>query len=408
MTCRKLLTVVAVMSTTLGLIAQTNENKEPEIVLHGFVRADAAFDSRLNAESREGFFIFYPLKPKLDVEGNDLNQVANFNQWGMTTRLNLTAKGPQVLGAVVKAFIEGDFTGPSNSENNAFRLRHGYVEMKWEKTSIMAGQYWSPLDVPEMLPRVLALNTGAPFRSFTRSPLVKFEYFPGKLKMIAVAYAQRDYPSPGTDGSSQNYLRNGLIPNLHLQLQYCGNKIFSGLGIDYKQLRPRLVTDSLVKANELVRSIAFHAFTRITLGKFEIKTQAIAGQNLSDHLMLGGYAVKTTDSLDHRTYVNLWNVAAWADMTYEIKKWRLGLFTGYTKNMGTQHAATNLFYGRGNQIDYVYRIAPRFEANFKPVFITLEMEYTGVGYGTPDDRYKLSQITETGNIRLQTAVVYQF
>ncbi|HBZ67931.1 MAG TPA: hypothetical protein DEO70_13945 [Bacteroidales bacterium] len=388
--------------------SQSFDLSSVKIAFHGFVRGDAAFDSRLNVEAREGFVILYPLKPDLDANGADINAVPNFNQWGMTSRVNLTATGPDILGAKVKGFVEGDFTGPSNPENNAFRLRHGYIEMKWVKASILVGQYWSPLDVPEMLPRVLALNTGAPFRSFTRSPMIKVAYTPGKFDIIAVAYAQRDYVSPGPSGGSVSYLRNALVPNLHLMIQYHGQSLFAGAGVDYKQLRPRLVTDSLFKADELVRSVSLHVFGKYTDRSFQIKTQVILGQNLSDHLMTGGYAVEKADSLDNRTYVNLNNLSLWADLTYDYRSVRLGLYGGYVKNLGTGRDAKGPFYGRGDDIDYIYRVAPRIDVNILPLQFTFEVEYTVAAYGISDNRFNVSQTDEISNIRLQAAVIYMF
>lgn len=392
----------------LKVISQNSESDSLNIEFHGFVRGDVAFDSRLNLEARDGFVLFYPLRPVLDTKGDDLNAVPNFNQWGMTSRVNVSAIVPDIIGARVKGYIEGDFTGPSNSENNAFRLRHGYVEMKWEKAAVLIGQYWSPLDVPEMLPRVLALNTGAPFRSFTRSPMVKIDYTPGKFEIVAVAYSQRDYVSPGPVGGSASYIRNALIPNLHLKMQYKGDSFFAGAGIDYKQLRPRLETDSLLKAYELIRSFSLHLYGKCVFGPFQVKTQAVIGQNLSDHLMTGGYVVEEVDSLDNRTYVNLNNLSLWTDLTYDLRVIRLGLFGGYIKNLGTARDATGPFYGRGEGIDYIYRVAPRLDVNYLPLQFTVEAEYTVAAYGVSDKRFNVTQTDEISNIRLQAAVIYMF
>ncbi|HML86622.1 MAG TPA: hypothetical protein PKE52_15815, partial [Bacteroidales bacterium] len=168
--------VILVSLLSGGLKAQNSNDTPVTVSIHGFAKADVAWDSRQVVEAREGFLVFYPQKPKYDAQGEDINATPGFNSWAMTSRVNIKATGPKVLGATAMAFVEGDFTGPSNTENNAFRLRHAYVSLAWEKWSVLAGQYWNPMDVPEMLPKVLALNTGAPFRSFTRSPMVKAEY----------------------------------------------------------------------------------------------------------------------------------------------------------------------------------------------------------------------------------------
>ena len=393
-----------------GLIAQTSSETPVSITIHGFARADVAWDSRQVVEAREGFLVFYPQKPKLDAQGNDINTTSGFNSWAMTSRVNLKATGPKVLGATAIAFVEGDFTGPSNTENNAFRLRHAYVSLTWEKFSILAGQYWNPMDVPEMLPKVLALNTGAPFRSFTRSPMVKAEYKIGGGKFIAAIYTQRDYQSSGPSGASSNYLRTSGLPNFHLQYQYNNGALIMGAGVDYKAIRPRMTSDSLLIDDNKVSSVSALAYIGYSKGKFGIKGQAMLGQNLSDHLMLGGYAVTSIDpKTDVREYVNMNNLSGWIDCNYRISSAiNLGLFAGYVKNLGTEKDVVGAFYGRGDDIETLYRISPRCEWVYGPVQFITEVEYTAAAFGKPDNRYKFDKTETTGNIRVQTALLYNF
>ncbi|MGC8865297.1 MAG: hypothetical protein ACP5O2_06185 [Bacteroidales bacterium] len=122
------------------------ENESPAVVLGGFVRADAAWDSRLNVESREGFFVFWPKLVNPGNDGKDLNARSGFNMWAMTTRLNIRSRKTSIGGGHALAYVEGDFTGPSNIENNAFRLRHAYISIRWPRINLLAGQYWTPLD----------------------------------------------------------------------------------------------------------------------------------------------------------------------------------------------------------------------------------------------------------------------
>lgn len=122
-------------------IRKDTSNRHQEISFGGLVRTDAAFDTRMNVESREGFFIFYPLSPASDPNGTDIHARPGFNQWAMTTRLWIKADGPEIGNAQTAAFAEGDFTGPSNIENNALRLRHAYITFTWEKRKLLVGQY---------------------------------------------------------------------------------------------------------------------------------------------------------------------------------------------------------------------------------------------------------------------------
>lgn len=403
--------LVILVSLLSGDLKAQNSNDTPVTVsIHGFAKADVAWDSRQVVEAREGFLVFYPQKPKYDAQGEDINATPGFNSWAMTSRVNIKATGPKVLGATAMAFVEGDFTGPSNTENNAFRLRHAYVSLAWEKWSVLAGQYWNPMDVPEMLPKVLALNTGAPFRSFTRSPMVKAEYKFGSSEIIAAIYTQRDYQSSGPSGASANYLRTSGLPNFHLQYQLNRGSIIMGIGADYKMIRPRMTSDSLIIDDNKVSSFSALAYIGYSKGKFGIKGQALYGQNLSDHLMLGGYAVSSIDpTTDAREYVNLNNLSSWIDCNYRITPAvNVGLFAGYSQNLGTEKDVVGAFYGRGDDIASLYRLSPRIEWIYGPVQFIAEVEYTAAAFGKPDNRYKFDETETTNNLRVQTALVYNF
>jgi len=402
--------VILVSLLSGGLKAQNSNDTPVTVSIHGFAKADVAWDSRQVVEAREGFLVFYPQKPKYDAQGEDINATPGFNSWAMTSRVNIKATGPKVLGATAMAFVEGDFTGPSNTENNAFRLRHAYVSLAWEKWTVLAGQYWNPMDVPEMLPKVLALNTGAPFRSFTRSPMVKAEYKFGSSKIIAAIYTQRDYQSSGPSGASANYLRTSGLPNFHLQYQLNRGSIIMGIGADYKMIRPRMTSDSLIIDDNKVSSFSALAYIGYSKGKFGIKGQALYGQNLSDHLMLGGYAVSSIDpTTDAREYVNLNNLSSWIDCNYRITPAvNLGLFAGYSQNLGTEKDVVGAFYGRGDDIASLYRLSPRIEWFYGPVQFIAEVEYTAAAFGKPDNRYKFDETETTNNLRVQTALVYNF
>jgi hypothetical protein len=374
----------------------------------GFVRADAAYDTRLNVESREGFFIFWPKPVKTGNDGRDLNARPGFNMWAMTTRLFARTKPSQIVGGNGYAYVEGDFTGPSNYENNAFRLRHAYFVIKWSTLRVLAGQYWTPLDVPEALPRPLGLNTGAPFHSFARNPQFRLEWGRGKFKVAGIVLAQRDYASSGPGGIQPDYLRFSPLPNFHLQVHYTTENLLMGAGIDYKSLAPRLVTDSLTFTNEKVNSVSFTAFGQVTAEKFRLKFQGVYGQNLSDHLMAGGYAVETIEPGGVYKYINLNHLFSWIDATYRLGRYEVGFYGGWLKNLGTHRPAQPIFWGRGENIAMAWRAAPRVSFNIGPLTLYLEAEYTQAVYGEPDEKYDVKNTHSVGNLRLQAVASYDF
>jgi len=414
------LNVLFIAFTINAQTSLENENSKPKVVLGGFVHADAMYDTRQVVEAREGYLLFYPKNVKTDKEGNDVNAHGSFNQYAMTARLTVKVTGPDVLGAKVNANIEGDFTGASNLENNGFRLRHAYARLTWSRVTFLAGQYWHPLDIPEMLPNVLSLNTGAPFRSFSRQPQLRADIKFGKITWVITATSQRDYVNngPEKDSSSSIYLRNSGIPNLHTQLQFSREHLFAGIGFDFKQLCPRLLTVMNYEANERINSYSFTGFMKVSFKPLIIKAQAIYGQNLNDHLMMGGYGVTEIDPLtDRRSYVPLNQLAAWIGISTTGQTVQYSLFAGFAKGFGANDSIISPYVyargidrwgGRKADVDYVYRIAPMVTWMVGKMAFAVELEYTAAAYGPADKYYRISSSKEVANLRSTVSVAYNF
>jgi len=410
---RYFLFVLCLIANSVALLAQESQKpanpEKPQLTLTGFVKADAIFDSRQTVEAREGFLLLYPKNHVQDLLGNDMNSQGSFNQYAMTTRLTLKITGPDVLGAKAFALIESDFTGASNSENNSLRLRHAYFKLSWPSVSLLAGQYWHPLDIPEMIPSVLSLNTGAPFRSFSRQPQIRADFKFNKLNLVLAATSQRDYINNGPSGQSYTYLRNSIIPNLYAQINYADDFLFAGAGIDYKRLTPRLVTDSAFKAFEQLDCFSGIAFIRIKLKPVTIKAQAIYGQALNDHLMLGGFGVTTTEPLtNQRTYASLNYLSGWIGLNTNGTTWQFSLFAGYSKGFGAKDKITGPVYARDPDIAYTYRISPMVSYIAGKFSIISEVEITTAAYGKPDSKYFVRDSEEVGNLRGTITGVYNF
>lgn len=393
-------------------ILQIHSQESPspyKLAVNGFVRADAIFDSRQVVEAREGFLLFYPKKPEYDKNGRDINAHPSFNQYAMITRLTAKATGPDVLGAKIFALVEADFSGASNNENNSLRLRHGYISMQWAKTRLMLGQYWHPLDLPEMIPNVLSLNTGAPFHSFSRQPQVRIDYKTGFINLVAVAAAQRDYVNSGPDGNTSVYLRNSLIPNLHAQVQMKKNGLLAGAGVDYKLLTPALVSDSIYTGDINLNCLSYTAFISFSADNFSLKTQYVYGQALNDHLMLGGFAVASNRSESDRAgFTALNHHFVWINGTYTHGKWQPSVFAGYSFNAGADAQVEGPVYARGADVAYVYRIAPMLTYTAGRFSLSGEIEYTAAAFGENTAQYKVVNPKETGNLRIGLAAVYNF
>lgn len=403
-----ILLAALLLFSSLDIFSQ--ETTSPyKLSVSGNVRIDALFDSRQVVEAREGFLLFFPKKPEFDKNGKDVHAHPSFNQYGMASRATLKATGPDVLGAKVLGLIEADFTGASNVENNGLRLRHAYISLQWNKTRLMAGQYWHPLDVPEMIPNVLALNTGAPFHSFSRQPQVRIDYKTGNINLVGVAASQRDYVNAGPEGNSSAYLRNSVIPNLHGQIQFKKDGLFAGAGIDYKRLTPKLQSDSIYTGDVHLNCFSYTAFLSYTQMNLSLKTQYTLGRALNDHLMMGGFGTVLPGGNQTKiSYAALTHHYIWVNAALTLSKWQPALFLGYLKNAGADEPVTGPMYARGADIDYLYRISPMLTYTTGKLSILAEIEYTVAAYGNITNTYTVKNTTETGNLRMGLGMVYNF
>ena len=395
---------------TVAAFAQ-QEQSTFGITFSGFVKTDFMYDSRQTVALREGHFLLYPSPIVNDKFGKDINDKANFNMLSIQTRLIGKITGPDALGAKTSGLIEGEFFGTSDADVSGFRVRHAYLKMDWETSSLLIGQFWHPMFVVEMYPGVVSFNTGAPFQPFSRNPQIRFSQTIDKMKLIVAAISQRDFQSNGPGGLSSSYLRNSVMPNLHAQLQYSTGSNMLGFGFDYKTLTPRLVTTKNVATNATINSTALLGYAKLTLDPVTIKAEGTYGENLSDHLMLGGYGIKSLDTnTGIESYSALKSYSLWGEISTG-KDLEFALFAGYSKNLGSNdNLVGTSYYGRGTDIDNLLRISPRVVWNTGKVRFATEFEYTLADYGTPDNlnNGKLYNLKSVSNTRLLFAVYYFF
>ncbi|MDI6803569.1 MAG: hypothetical protein QME58_06950 [Bacteroidota bacterium] len=397
----------------------SQQNAEPKFGINfsGFVKTDIFYDTRQTTSLREGHFALYPADELLDKTGADINAKSNFNILSIQTRLLGKITAPDAFDAKTSGLIEGEFFGTSDGDANGFRLRHAYVNLDWEKLSLLIGQTWHPMFVTEVFPGVVSFNTGVPFQPFSRNPQLRLTVKFGPFSIQGAALAQRDFQSFGPKSSSDgaagqcsSFLRNSGSPNLNLQTYYKLNDNVAGIGVDYKKLTPRLATSKNFKTNETISNRAINVFAKMSHSGFTLKTNAVYGENLADLMMLGGYAAVRIDTVtDLQEYANLSSYSMWGDLTYG-KEIEFGLFAGMTKNLGATENITNKIYGRGENIDNVIRISPRVQWTSGKTKIATELEYTTAAYGkiVHDKKAIIEQAHVVSNLRILVAAFYYF
>ncbi len=388
------------------------DSTKVKVKLTGFVNVQSFYDTRQIVSSRDNMLSLYALPAEYDENGVDLNDHGNFNQLSMTSRMRLNISGPKVIGAEPFAVIEGDFTGASNLENNSFRLREAYIKLKWEKISVLAGQTWHPINSIECRPFTLGLNTGGPFHPFSRANQINIEYHSNGLSITAAALSQRDYTSFGPMGATSTYLQRGIIPNLNMQIKYkTGNVLFGG-GIDYKSIKPELSHSFNGKTylNESnVEGWSYNAFFKYSNSGWEIKAAAIYGENLTDQVMLGGYYESRIDTASHiLEYAPSAIVSSWIQLTKNWNRWSFSLFGGYCKSLEYDVEKKGEFYGRGNNIEMLYRILPQVTYQVGALQLGFNVEYTVSRYADVDTMGRFSNGKDYANTRYLLNVLYFF
>lgn len=378
------------------------------IKFSGFVKTDVFFDTRQTVTAREGHFLLYPAPESLDPADEDINSGLNFNMLSIQSRLKGSISAPDAFGAKTSGVIEAAFFGHSNGDINGLRLRHAFVRLDWENTSILAGQTWHPLFMTDCYPGVVSFNTGVPFQPFSRNPQLKLEQDLGGVKVAVTAYAQRDFASTGPNGGTSQYLRDAGIPGLNATLKYVSSSVAVGGGVDMKTLKPRLATGAGYKAEETISSMAFQGFVKIATEAVTIKAQAVYGENMTDLLMLGGYGVSSiSQPQDVWEYTATKTMSFWGDLSFG-KQVQGGVFFGYSKNMGANDPVVGNIYMRGSTIETLLRVSPRVIVNAGKFRFATEVEITSAAYGVPDAQLEVQNAEAVTNARLLFATFLFF
>lgn len=396
-------------------IGGAKAQEKPSVKLYGFIRNYACFDTRENLTSNSEQFYYMPKDEKLDANGDDLNEQPNMMLLSITTRLGLNVTGPEFLGAKTSAKIEADFAGFGTS-NTVLRIRQAYAKMDWKHNSLLVGQAWHPI-MGDMMPDVFTLETGAPFTPFSRSPQVRYDYKNKGFTLTATALYQYQYTSYGPEGSSFNYARNAVVPELYLQAMYKNGGFQVGAGVDILTLKPRQSFEhdgAVYKCTEdMLVGFTPNLFASYKGDRWGFKGRVTYAQNAAHMSMISGYGVTKVYDDGEQKYGTLNSIGGWFDITcrQQLKKGYLTWcwFFGYTKNLGCEDDIVGPIYMRGEKnMDSMWRVAPSVLYTHNAMQIGIEFNATTVAYGTPDSRYKVSDTHNVSNGRICAMLKYNF
>jgi hypothetical protein len=198
----------------------------------------------------------------------------------------------------------------------------------------------------------------------------------------------------GVPTSSTQFARHSLVPELNAQIRYRKGDLFLGAAVNLKTIQPQVVSvATMLQHTELHSSFSWSVFGKYSGEAVTLKAQTLLNNSLYEGCSLGGYLM-LADSTFEDWHFN----TVWLDVERNTGHWRPGLFLGFAKNLDYGNTTYAHCFGRGHDIEYLWRIQPRLTyTTEKGLSFTGEAEYTRAGYDEP-----------VGNLRLSLSMVYAF
>lgn len=402
-------------------LAHAFENTPYSYAFSGYIKNEAFIDSYQVVGERQDQYLFFPSAPHYDRSGSNIQAKGRFDMLEIETRLRGEVTGPYIFGASSHGVFETDAWASSTLQLGLLRIRHAFIYFEWNDKSLLMGQYWHPLLLPECYADTISFNGGTPIEPFTREPQVRLTKQFDNMSLILAACSHANTPYDGPYGVDSLYARNAILPNINIQLFSSIREHICGIGVDITRIVPRLVTNKDIRITESLMSFITIAFAAFNWEHLALRTKFIYAQNGSPYGLISGYAVDAIDPYtDKRHYTNTQCLNGWVDMAYkgEVEP---GLFMGISKNIGASHniipSITDHKTGKTERliydydfenIDFVYRVSPRVRWFLKPFIFAGELEITGARYGTVTETARVVDTKLVNNVRTLLAAYYVF
>ncbi|MGM0549901.1 MAG: hypothetical protein ACQESW_02360 [Bacteroidota bacterium] len=382
--------------------AQETENNKPTVDIGGFVRYEAFFDTYKSVDTRDGDVYLYPRAENLDIDGNDIHKNRQFEMLSLQSRFYLTLGGIDAFGAKTSGKIEVDFAGTAQAYARMLRVRHAFMKFQWEKAELLLGQTWHPMFVTACFPATISFGAGVPFHPLNRAPQARYTYYLNTTSSVMGAMLVHGYHRSVGPSDAQ---RNAGLPDFQFQYLYAKGETVAGFTAGYKFLKPRLETATGRATDEMIGSYNLEAFAKLPLGPVTLKLEGIYGQNLTSYVMIGGYGATENPLLtDDYSYQNIHSYSLWADLSGGSDKVGYGIFGGLSGNLGAEDTYYSVGYGRGEDLDKIFRISPRATFTSNNVMFALEYILTGAIYG--ENFNEQLEVTETADATLNHRLLF--
>lgn len=404
------------------LTSRNKKNRE----FTGYIKAEYLFDTRQVVALRSDQTLLYPREKLSDPDGEDINAHKQLNELSIESRLCYTLFEEKIkcLEIPARGVLEADFWGRTTNSDDLpghYRLRHSFIDLYFENVVVTLGHTWHPFTVVDCYPDTISFNSGAPYEPTARNGGIVVNYTKEKITLIGSLFSQLNFNSDGPIGFTNRYIRDGVMPDIHVQIKYNDQKNVFGACYTVKRLMPRIVTNNGFSTNESIFSHNTSIYYAYTHPVFSFRSRYSWVQNGSEYFVVGGYGVHSIDPVtDKRTYANTSTSNIWVDMDillYDTVK--PGLFIGYFYNHGSFQTILpdiiiddvlieRLSYGFGQNIGQSVRVEPRLRLLYDPVSFCFELEMTAAAYGTPDEHKKVKNQQWVQNTRFAFSMFYKF
>ena len=436
---------------------------------YGFIRNYFTYDSRECIAGTGDLYFYMPKDESWNKTDDpalreDLNAVSSFRFLSLTTRVGLNIVDYKWRNTEFSGKIEADFFAGISKVGNGthpvsgtaqFRLRQAYVTLGWDslrindkdqaRVDLTLGQTWHPMAAD--LCDVIALNSGAPFGPFNRSPQVRMDARLGKwFTLTAAGLWQMQYNSTGPEGQSAEYMLYSKTPEAYLGLSFHDKGWIVRAGADVLSISPRHLGEALnadgktilgtdgkalqITVKDRITTASPFLYLQYKKGEFSIKAKTIfaeAGEHMN---MNGGYGVKAINPDGSYSYTPTRTSSSWISIVYGGKigaqedkhpqKLQGILFAGYVENLGTKDplatkqdgTLVGYYCARVKNMNRMWRLTPTLLYTVGKFQVGLEYDITSVHYsdGKIDPANGLSQegLHWVTNHRVQLMTKYNF
>ena len=316
----------------------------------------------------------------------------------------------------------------------------------YARVDLTVGQTWHPMAAD--LCDVIALNSGAPFGPFNRSPQVRMDARLGSMFTITAAGLwQMQYNSTGPEGQSAEYMLYSKTPEAYVGLSFHHKGWIVRAGADVLSISPRHLGNALngttladtivgtnglavqVKVKDRITTASPFLYLQYKQGEFSFKAKTIfaeAGEHMN---MNGGYGIKAINPDGSYEYTPTRTSTSWISLVYGGKvgaqeekhpqKLQGILFAGYIENFGTKEemvtkangSLLGYYYPRVKNMNRMWRVTPTLLYTVGKFQLGVEYDITSVLYSDGKlDKHGLSQngLHWVTNHRVQVMTKYNF